>query len=265
MKIRQRLGSANTVVVKIGSKVLIHSDGSIAHDIVERLAKSVSALLAEGRRVLLVSSGAVGLGAWSLGVSPSLVGICAAAGQSVLTSCYHQTFSRLKISTAQVLLTDDDFRSKRRREELSHTLQNLMELSVVPILNENDVVTFTRDSPASSRIFSDNDMLASLIARDMNADLLVILTDVDGIYDSHPETSGASLVPEVRSLMAFEDEGEIHELGRGGIDAKLRAALHATQLSKLVAVIANGRTPNVLEKIVGGYPIGTLITAGEVQ
>lgn len=263
MKIRQRLGSASTVVVKIGTKVLIHSDGSIAHDVFERLARSVAALRAQGRRVLLVSSGAVGLGARSLGVSPTLVGICAAAGQSLLTSSYHQVFSRLKIPIAQVLLTDDDFRSPSRRQKLCHTLENLLQLGAVPILNENDVVTSSRESSSSSRLFTDNDMLASLIARDMGADLLVILTDVDGVFDSHPETLGASVVPEICGLMSFEDDGEIHELGRGGIEAKLRAALHAIELRQVVAVIANGRTENVLEKIVSGYPIGTLITAGE--
>ena len=265
MKLRQRLGSANTVVVKIGTKVLIDREGSIARDVFERLARSVAALREQGRRVLLVSSGAVGLGARSLGVSPTLVGICAAAGQSALTSCYHQQFSRLKIPIAQVLLTEDDFRNESRRRKLFHTLENLLQLGVLPILNENDVVTCSQESASSSRLFSDNDMLASLIARDMSADLLVILTDVDGIFDSHPDTLGASVMPEIRSLISFAGKGKIHEFGRGGIEAKLRAALHATELRRLLAVIANGKTPNVLEKIVEGYPIGTLVAAGEME
>ena len=263
MKVRNRLEDAQTIVVKVGTKVLLQSDGSAAQDAFARLAKSVVGLQRNGRRVLLVSSGAVGLGAKSLRVSPNLVSVCAAAGQSVLTTLYHQAFAQLGVSIAQVLVTDDDFKTTERQAKLLKTLEHLTELGVIPILNENDVVTHSHDGHA--RIFSDNDMLASLLAKAVNADLLVILTDVDGVYDTHPDRAEASLIPEIKGAHGVECDDRVSEFGRGGIQAKLKAAMHAAHLHRVVAVIANGRTPDVLEKIISGHQIGTLIAPVEAK
>ena len=263
MQFRRPLQAAQTIVVKVGTKVLLNSDGSIAEDAFARLTKSIAELQKSGRRVLLVASGAVGLGAKSLGLSPSLVSVCAAAGQSVLTALYHRAFEQLGIAVAQILVTDDDFKTTARQQRLLQTLEHLSELGVVPILNENDVITYAHD--AEQRIFSDNDMLASLVARAVNADLLVILTDVDGIYDAHPESAKAALIPEIRAAHVLDGAEEVSEFGRGGIQAKLKAAMHVAEMHRAVAVIANGRIPNVLEKIIEGRQIGTLIAPLEAK
>ncbi|HWC15774.1 MAG TPA: glutamate 5-kinase [Terriglobales bacterium] len=263
MRVRTQLEDAQTIVVKVGTKVLLRTDGTIAEDAFRQIARSMARLQRNGRRVLLVSSGAVGLGARSLGVSPSLVSVCAAAGQSVLTSLYYRAFGQLGISIAQLLVTDDDFRAAERRQKLLQTLDHLSELGVVPILNENDAVTHSPDT--TPRIISDNDMLASLVAKAVNADLLVILTDVDGIYDTHPDEAEASLIPEITGAHVLEHDFPVSEFGRGGVQAKLKAALHVAQMHQVVAVIANGRTPDVLDKIIGGHEIGTLIAPVEAK
>ena len=263
MRVRSRLEDSQTIVVKVGTKVLLRTDGTIAEDAFREIARSIARLQKNGRRVLLVSSGAVGLGAKSLGVSPSLVSVCAAAGQSVLTSLYYRAFGQMGISIAQLLVSDDDFTAADRRHKLLQTLEQLSELGVIPILNENDALTHTQD--AQSRIISDNDMLASLVAKAVNADLLVILTDVDGIYDAHPDQPHASVIPEITEVHEVEHGITVSEFGRGGVQAKLRAALHAAQMHRVTAVIANGRTPDVLDKIIGGHPIGTLIAPGEAK
>lgn len=263
MQFRRPLEAAQTIVVKVGTKVLLSCDGSIAEDAFRRLTKSIAELQKSGRRVLLVSSGAVGLGAKSLGLSPNLVSVCAAAGQSVLTTLYHRAFEQQGIAAAQILVTDDDFKTAARQQRLLRTLEHLSELGVVPILNENDVVAYSQE--AEQPIFSDNDMLASLVARAVNADLLVILTDVDGIYDAHPDNAKAALIPEIRGARVLDDAEQVSEFGRGGMQAKLKAAIHVAEMHSAVAVIANGRIPDVLEKIIEGHQIGTLIAPLEAK
>ena len=263
MRVRGKLEDARTIVVKVGTKVLLRADGGIAEDVFRQIANSIAWLQNNGRRVLLVSSGAVGLGAKSLGVSPSLVSVCAAAGQSVLTSLYYRAFGQLGISIAQLLVSDDDFLATERRQKLLQTLEHLTELGVIPILNENDAITHMHAT--QPRIISDNDMLASMVAKAVNADLLVILTDVDGIYDARPDQADASVIPEITGAYVLEDATTASEFGRGGIQAKLKAALHAAEKHQVVAVIANGRTPDVLQKIIGGHQIGTLIAPMEAK
>ena len=181
----------------------------------------------------------------------------------MLTSMYQNAFAALEVAAAQILVTDDDFTDGDRHERLCSTLQQLTRLGVVPIINENHVA---EDAQSDSRIFSENDMLASLVATAVGADLLVLLTDVDGVYDGHPNHANASLIPEITGGVRDLDLAEqVGELSRGGIKAKLRAVAHAVETSGLVAVIANGRTPDVLERIVRGHQVGTLIALSEAQ
>lgn len=263
---RHQLRRARTIVVKIGTKVLVRSDGSVAVDVMKELVKSVATLRMSGRRVLLVSSGAIGIGAKRLSVSPGMVPVCAAAGQSALTSLYHSEFENLEIAAAQVLVTDEDFSDADRHERLRDTLQYLTRLGVVPIINENHLATHSPDSGTEDRVFSENDMLSSLVASTVGADLLVLLTDVDGVYSQHPAEADVSVIPEITgSVRQFVSAEQIDELSRGGMTAKLRAVAHALETTRLFAVIANGRTPEVLEHIVRGRPIGTLIVPAEAQ
>jgi glutamate 5-kinase len=266
MNFREQLLRARTIVVKIGTKVLVQSDGTVALDVLNGIVKSLATLRLSGRRVLVVSSGAVGIGANHLKVPPGMVSVCAAAGQSVLTSLYQNAFAPLEVAAAQILVTDEDFTDPERHKRLCSTLQHLVRLGAVPIINENHVATHPETSSPEDRIFSENDMLASLIATAVSADLLVLLTDVDGVYDSHPKEGNASLIPEISGrFREFECAEQIGELSRGGIQAKLRAVAHAIEASRLLAVIANGRTPDVLERIIRGHQIGTLITPAVAQ
>jgi glutamate 5-kinase len=266
MNFREQLRRARAIVVKVGTRVLIQPDGTIAIDVLTGLVKSIATLRLSGRRVILVSSGAVGIGANQLKVSPGMVSICAATGQSVLTSLYQNAFGALEVAVAQILITDEDFSDVDRHQRLCSTLQHLTRLGVIPILNENHVATHSETSGFENRIFSENDMLASLIATAVKADLLVLLTDVDGVYDGHPHQQNASLIPEITGgVQDFELAEQVGGLSRGGIKAKLRAVARAVETSRLLAVIANGRTPEVLENIVRGRQIGTLIAPAEAQ
>jgi glutamate 5-kinase len=263
--LRQSVVRARTVVVKVGTKVLVRDDGNVAIEVLNDIARSIVNLSAMGRKVLLVSSGAVGIGAACLDLSPELVSVCAAAGQIVLTALYHNAFTRLGIATAQILVTDDDFQQDDRHTKLGDTLRHLIDLSVVPIINENDVVTHLPDKDPNTRIFSDNDMLASLIAGTVGADLLVVLTDVDGVYTHYPGDENSLLIPHVAGdLRGVISAQRINRNGRGGMQAKLRATTQAARNNGLIAVIANGRTPDVLNLIMKGLPIGTLV-AGEEE
>ena len=259
MTIRNKLTDADDIVVKVGTKVLIGTDGSVATEILHRLVRSIAGLRSRGCRVVLVSSGAVGIGANALGLPHQLISVCAAAGQSVLTSLYQQAFREHNLHVAQILVTAEDFATSSRSNKLTQTLRHLIAAGALPILNENDAVSGSQTGNDSARVFSENDMLASLIARELHADLLVFLTDVDGVYDLHPENPEAALISELRGEHVGAD-GERRN-GRGGVRAKVEAAIHATRERHTVAVIANGRTPNVLERILSGDQIGTLVTS----
>jgi glutamate 5-kinase len=216
-----------------------------------------------------VSSGAIGLGAQRLRLekkpgSLALKQACAAIGQSRLMSVYEEGFEKMGLSTAQVLLTEDDFLDKARFSNLSATLEKLFELGVVPILNENDTVStaelVTPDGKGSRGFFGDNDRLSALVMSKVKADVLVILSDVDGLFTGNPALDrAAKLIPIVREMtdeIARYAEGA-GARGRGGMASKLEAARIATRAGG-IAVIANGRTPGILDELFGGEPVGTL-------
>ena len=263
MTIRNKLADAEDIVVKVGTKVLMGADGSVATEIVHRLVESIARLRSRGYRVVLVSSGAVGIGAKMLGLSHDLVSVCAAAGQSVLTSLYQQAFCEHGVQVAQILLASEDFATTSRKKRVIQTLLHLLDAGVVPILNENDAVGGSQLANDSASIFSENDMLASLIARELNADVLVFLTDVDGVYDLHPHHPEAALISELQGEHVKDDTESSN--GRGGVRAKVKAAIHATRERHTIAVIANGRTPDVLERILSGDQIGTLVASMEAK
>ena len=260
------------IVVKLGTNVIMRPDGRVALGLLCGLVEQIAALRADGLEVLIVSSGAVGLGMERLGLrtrptNVAQIQACAAIGQSRLMSLYDDAFDRLNCPIAQVLLTEDDFRDQERHANLRATLDALLTLGVIPIVNENDTVsTAELDRPAESgeassereRIFGDNDKLSALLMKHINADLLVLLSDVDGLYDRNPGTRGAKLIPRVEviddSILALA-EGR-NGRGRGGMISKLESARIVLRAGKQV-VIANGRTPSVLERLVAGENLGT--------
>lgn len=256
------------IVVKLGTNVIMRPDGKVALGLLCGLVEQVAALRAQGIEVLMVSSGAVGLGMERLGLTrrPTVVAqvqACAAIGQSRLMALYDDAFDRLGCPIAQVLLTEDDFREPARHANLRATLDALLTLSVIPIVNENDTVsTAELDRPAElpqrERIFGDNDKLSALLAKHIGADLLVMLSDVDGLFDRNPSEPGATMLHGVEEIderiLALAQGG--NGRGRGGMISKLESARIVVRANKPV-IIANGRTPQVLERIVAGESVGT--------
>jgi glutamate 5-kinase len=256
------------IVVKLGTNVIMRQDGKVALGLLCGLVEQVAALRAQGVEVLMVSSGAVGLGMERLALTkrPTVVAqvqACAAIGQSRLMALYDDAFDRLGCPIAQVLLTEDDFRDPARHANLRATLDALLTLGVIPIVNENDTVSTEEldratDTPQRERLFGDNDKLSALLAKHIGADLLVLLSDVDGLYDRNPSEAGATMLQDVAEIdekilaLAYGGNGR----GRGGMISKLESARIAVRSGKPV-VIANGRTPQVLERIVAGEAVGT--------
>jgi glutamate 5-kinase len=270
---RARVASARRIVVKIGTNVIMRDDGALALGRVYGLIESVATLRKSGRDVLLVSSGAVGLGAQrlSLAKKPARLALkqaCAAIGQSRLMAVYEEGFEKLGLVTAQILLTEDDFTNRTRYLNLSATLGKLLELGAVPILNENDPVSTQEleapDETGRPRVFGDNDRLSALVMSKMDADLLVILSDVEGLYTANPAHDPlARLIPVVPAITPAIEAGAEGggARGRGGMKTKLEAARIATASGGL-AVIASGRMPNVLDRLFAGEEIGTVFLPG---
>ncbi len=256
------------LVVKLGTNVIMRQDGKVALGLLCGLVEQIAALRTQGIEVLMVSSGAVGLGMERLALTkrPTVVAhvqACAAIGQSRLMALYDDAFDRLGCPIAQVLLTEDDFRDPDRHTNLRATLDALLTLGVIPIVNENDTVsTAELDRPAElpqrERIFGDNDKLSALLSKHIGADLLVLLSDVDGLFDRNPSEPGATMLHGVEEIderiLALAQGG--NGRGRGGMISKLESARIVVRANKPV-IIANGRTPQVLERIVAGEAVGT--------
>lgn len=270
-RLRQRLAGHQRLVLKVGTNVLMDGDGALAAGVLAELAASVARLRHAGRQVVLVSSGAVGLGRHRLAAAhhrttaldtPAHRSACAAAGQSWLTALYHAAFDQHQVPIAQVLVTSEDFLDSDRAAGLRETLSHLLALGIVPVVNENDVVSHYAGSP-EQRLFHDNDQLAALLTPLVDCKLLILLTDVDGLYTLHPQQAGAELIGALTDIADehFENAGSSGPRGRGGMRSKLIAVMRARRDPGLVAVIANGRLPRVLDRIMAGEEIGTIIAA----
>ncbi len=250
------------VVVKVGSSSLRDGDGHLDPVQVRRLATQVAGLHATGMRVVVVTSGAVAAGMGRLGLdarptdTPTLQA-AAAAGQGALVHAYQQVLDEHGVVGAQLLLSQDDFVVRRRYLNARTSLQRLLELGAVPIINENDAVA------TDELTYGDNDHLAALVASMLGAELLVMLSDVEGLLDRPPSEVGATLVRTV------EDPGTVDlarvggvgsAVGSGGMRTKLGAAQVATR-SGMHVVIADARRPDVLADVVGGGDVGTWFVA----
>jgi len=251
---------AHTVVVKVGTNVLTSEDGTLDPARLQSLADQVQRLRQTGRKVALVSSGAIGAGIGRLGLGKRPTDLrhlqaCASVGQSFLMRAYEECLGRHGAPTAQILLTAGDFDSRTRYLNVRNTILTLFEWDCLPIINENDTV-----SVAEIR-FGDNDHLAAMVTNLLRAPLLILLTVVDGLYASDPNTDPqASLLTTVLhldgSIMGMAG-GSRSTLGSGGMRSKLRAARLATAAGESV-IMANGSRPGVLDAIFAGEPVGTL-------
>jgi glutamate 5-kinase len=253
--------------VKVGTNVVMRDDGGLALGRLYGLIESIAAERRAGREMLVVSSGAVGLGSQRLGLSgkPKTLAAkqaCAAIGQGRLMAVWSEAFEKLGLVAAQVLLTEDDFASRSRYLALRATLDELLALGAVPVLNENDAVGTTELVSEKGRpsVFGDNDKLSALVAAKTGADLLVILSDVDGLHTANPSRSRAArrlpVVEEVTAEVRALADGA-GARGRGGMATKLEAAAIATA-SGALCVVASGRRPGALDEVLAGEDVGTL-------
>jgi glutamate 5-kinase len=269
---QKRLRAARRAVIKLGTGIVTGSDGQFNVDLLEPVARTIAHLKKDGRQIVLVSSGAVGLGRGRLGLHRDRLNdlvmrqACAAVGQSLLMHEYEKLFQAHGIHLAQVLLTEGDFVDRSRYSNLRETMESLLKLGVLPIVNENDTVSTAEldylNIRAGERIFSDNDRLAALVMSHIDADVLILLTDVDGLMQLGPASSKDAptaviplveeISPELKSLALGPSEG-----GRGGMLTKLDAAEIAMQAGG-VAVIANGKKPDTIARIFDGEPTGTV-------
>lgn len=251
------------IVVKIGTSTLTHSTGCLNIRRVEELCKVLSDLKNAGHEIIMVSSGAIGMGVGKLGLRErphDMPGkqAAAAVGQCELMYTYDKLFSDYHHAVAQILLTGDDIRNKTRAQNFRNTITRLLELHALPIINENDTV-------ATDEItVGDNDTLGAIVAVHVSADLLVLLSDIDGLYTADPHRDPTakliSVVPELTADILALGEGAGSSLGTGGMKTKLHAAGICVSAG-CDMVIANGSSPNLLYDIADGKPVGTRFLA----
>ena len=259
--------NANRIVIKLGTNVLRNADGEVALSRIYSFIEDISKLVKDGKEIILVTSGAVGLGKKKLNLdSTAEDGVkqaCAAVGQSRLMSYYENGFGIYDIPVAQILLTEDDFSLRHRYLSLRTTLNKILEFGVVPIINQNDTVSTVELNAMLNGMkvcFSDNDKLSALVASELDADLLILLSDIDGLYTSNPkENADAEFIREVNcvtdEIMALGTDAS--EGGRGGMRTKLEAAKLVTRFGGRV-LIANGKVPYIINKIFNAEEYGTM-------
>ena len=252
--------NAKRTVVKIGTNVITNINGTLDLKLIKKLVAQIAGIKKNGKDVIVITSGAIGAGMKELKLKEKprdaiMQQVCASIGQHILMSNYQAMFKKHKIKVAQILLTYYDFSDKKTSGYIHNSINKLLRLKVVPIINENDPISIDEIGPS----FGDNDMLSALIASKMKADLLVILTDVDGLFDKNPNKNGAVLIKEVKNIGKYIESlgGKPNALGLGGMKTKIKAAKIATKNGATV-VIANGRKEDVLLKIVNGSDAGTV-------
>ena len=251
------------IVVKVGTSTLAHHTGLLHIRRVESLCRVLSDLKNVGHEIILVSSGAIGMGVGKLSLKERPADgptkqAAAAVGQCELMYTYDKLFSEYRHNVAQILLTASDVEQPGRRENFHNTLTRLLELNALPIINENDTVA------TEEIVIGDNDTLSAIVAANIRADLLVLLSDIDGLYEAdphlHPEAKIIPVVEEIDQRILALGGGRGSALGTGGMATKLHAAQIATQAGVRM-IIANGEHPEKLYDILEGKPVGTLFTA----
>ena len=250
------------IVVKIGTSTLAHSTGHLNIRRVEELCKVISDIKNAGHEVIVVSSGAIGMGVGKLGLQerPSDIPTkqaAAAVGQCELMYTYDKLFSEYNHTVAQLLITGEDIENENRHSNFSNTLNRLLELGVIPIINENDTVA------TNEIVIGDNDTLAAIVAESIHAEKLILLSDIDGLYTAdphtHPDAKLISVANEVDDAMLALAGTSICGLGTGGMVTKLQAAKICLACG-CDMIIANGSNPANLYEILDGKRIGTTFT-----
>ena len=254
-------GNVRRIVIKIGTNILTRDD-AVDSAYVRKVAKQVAALIADGRQVVIVTSGAIGMGAGQLEIDGAVKGMkmrqaCAAIGQPLLMQEYRKSFLRYGVKVAQVLLTAEVLDNRRTYLNLRNSVETLLKLRAVPILNENDSVSTDEIGTA----FGDNDRLSALVASKIDADLLIMLSDVDALYDKNPsehaDAKPISVVFEITDELKRNAGAAGSKHATGGMKTKLEAAEIASNAGCRI-VLASGRQKDVITRILQGREIGTV-------
>ena len=262
--------ASKLIVVKVGTSGITTSEGKLDQEEMQRLTNQIAAAHKQGNRIVLVTSGAVAAGIAELGIASKPNDIvfqqaAAATGQSVLMAKYRELFKKHGLKVAQILLTAEDLSNRVSYVHTCNVLEMLLKTGVVPIINENDVTSVDELTPLTEgyRVnFSDNDILSVLVANAVRANLVVILSDVDGLYTTDPQKPEATLIKNVENITS-ELKNALNgksKWGRGGIQSKVRAAEIATTCG-IPVVVANSRRENVLMDILAGKEAGTYFKA----
>jgi len=258
---RQNLAKAKRIVVKVGTHVLVDKNGRPKKARIRAIAEDIAALHHRGHEVILVSSGAIGAGLQALGMKKRPSNLCdlqmaAAVGQTQLMSCYHDVFTKSRCQISQVLLTHADLKHRTRHLNARNTMQSLLRHRIIPIINENDVVSVDEIR------LGDNDILSSLVTTLIDADLLVLLTTPNGLLkpDKHGKNQRVPYLEKVTPTTFKLVSPKQNSLSTGGMATKLQAAQLANRAGAMV-VIAPGNKAGILNQVVAGDDVGTLIAS----
>lgn len=262
---RKALKDSKRIVVKVGTSTLTYENGSVNLMRIEKLSRVISDICNMGKEVVLVSSGAIGVGKLRLEKKPETIRekqAVAAVGQCALMHIYNKFFGEYSHVVAQVLLTRDVLENERMKNNVCNTFDTLLEKGIIPIVNENDAISI--DEIQNILNFGDNDNLSAIVSTLVNADTLIILSDIDGFYDSDPRTNEDSkMLKEVYEITPEIEEcagGAGSNRGTGGMVTKLSAAKVATS-NGIDMILANGENPEILIDILNGEDIGTMFVA----
>lgn len=257
---RKFLKNVNRIVIKIGTNILTKKDGRLDLNYLQKIASQIIKLIDEGKEIIIVTSGAIGSGCSELGIKGKIRDIksrqiAAAVGQSSLIENYKKIFRKNNLKIAQILLTYDSFSNRKTYLNLRNSISAMLKLNIIPVINENDPISI--DEIGAS--FGDNDRLSALVASKIEADLLIMLTDVRGLYDKNPERKDAKLIKIVDKIDSRIEKiaGQAKSLrGLGGMRTKIEAAKIAMN-SGCNMIIAFGKTKDILLNIMKGQEIGT--------
>ncbi len=266
MNYREKLKDCRRIVVKVGTTSLTYDNGRFNLKKIDRLSKMLTDLTNKGIETVLVSSGAIAIGAEKLGLERprDIVGkqAASAVGQALLMQMYEKFFSEYNQKVAQILLTKPVFDAEIKRRNALNTINKLLEMGVIPIVNENDTI-----STDEFNEFSDNDTLSSYVAALIKSDLLVILSDIDGMYTGDPNKDSnvemIDTVPKITDEIYSLAGGSSSRLGTGGMITKVKAADYLGK-KNVSMVIASGDDPDVVYDILEGRKIGTLFVGGNI-
>lgn len=264
---RYAVNFAKRIVVKVGTSTITYENGKMNHGNIDRLCRGIADIWNSGREIILVTSGAIGVGIGSLNLPEKPDDIpqkqaIAAVGQCELMNAYTRSFAEYSYVCGQILLTKDGIADKLQRHNITNTIEAMLERHLIPVINENDTVS--TNEIWHNGTFGDNDTLSADVARLMNADLLIILSDIDGLYTGNPkedpDAKRISYVDKITDEMMGFSKGAGSKLGTGGMATKITAMKMVTEHG-INGVIAEGSCPQVIEQILDQDDVGTFFAA----